>query len=158
MLPCLREIASDSAPHAEITVLGLYAFATGLLLGAEAEARVMYTPAVERAYEQRDRRELARETLKILRGEIGTWARASAYRFSQSRAKVDDQQLAEAWNSPNFSGESRRFRAHALSLKGWGEQDTIERRSRRMAERGISMGGKVAPPGTRGRAPKTNSR
>jgi hypothetical protein len=120
----------------------MFLVAVSFLNGTDDCTRFLCESGLRRAYEEDDRQELAKETLKVIRCVLG-WSALDVEleisdqrrAFSQIRAKVPLPQLKEALNAPGIQHLTARDRAETLSKQGYGTTGAIERRARRLRKR-----------------------
>jgi hypothetical protein len=111
--------------------------------------RELFWPEFEEACRLGDGARFASLILKLIRASAGTHAlddllsnAKKRHEFSQIRADVSDEDLAAAWNNPGLDNLESRDRAKRLSGQGYGLPQTLERRARRMRNRGFEMPGR----------------
>lgn len=164
-MPKLWDIALGEAEHPDLSADTLTRHALDLLpvflARRDPSAFAIFSPAVERSCDHQDRRELARELLKLVRwiqGEdsINKELAAADKRddFSRRHVTVPDERFAAVWNRPGMETLKPRDRAERLRNDlGSTSVETALRRVRRMVERGWDMAGYERGPN--GRAKRT---
>lgn len=147
----LWDIVLGRAEHPDFSRGQMFHLAMGLLDAIpQGFGRALFRASLKRTYEHGDRLALATESLKAIYYAAGSDSVDETLRnadkrkaFGQQRAMVSEDTLATAWNRPGFDGKSNRERAAILEREGLGRRESVERRARRMADRGIEMGGKA---------------
>jgi hypothetical protein len=127
--------------------------ALNFLKAVDDNDRWLYFPEYKAAATSASHTKLAVLILKLIRAYAGSDALDESLRlatdrhsFSQARAKVADDVLAEAWNRPGLDNLSDRNRATRLSKENYGTATSIERRASRMRKRGWKLNKKRLPP------------